>query len=530
MSNASGRRWRDVGKAARPVITVWRSRCVRATEERGYVAVMTALMIVPLMGFAGFAVDVGAWYGRASELHRAADAAALAGAVWQPDYAKAKDAALAEAARNGFTDGVDGIEVEVLASGLNQLTVQITDTEVDTYFAGLFLDEVEIGRQSVAEYSRPVPVGSPANFIGAGTQGFGLIPPTNAWVGMMGHCNPARHGDLLSIRYTTSKAEDCGGDSPVQSPFFRQEGHRWIIDVPTDEIVTVEIYDKGYCTGPRPSDDDTYPPPDKQNANIRFSLYGPDPTPLSHDDTLSNLTELKVYESKPGDGCNVWTYFAETPPQAGKYILQTETLDKNRLQTYDDWAVGDLKATNYFGFRVTNTSHPSGCLTYADPTCPGISAHEWIPIRVDTTVTPALFYLAGIGPEHAGKELKVSMWDLGENMKSVEILDPAGTALDFSWESVYTIDSPFRSGNATKNDPHPDSSEVCDLSDYCLFVTKGVFNGHLVEATVQLPLDWSGFSNNWFKIRYTRVASLGTTPDWTTWGAQVVGDPVRLVE
>ena len=48
----------------------------RTRRERGYAAVLTALILVPLLGFAGFAVDVGAWYSRAASLQRAADSAA----------------------------------------------------------------------------------------------------------------------------------------------------------------------------------------------------------------------------------------------------------------------------------------------------------------------------------------------------------------------------------------------------------------------------------------------------------------------
>ena len=61
----------------------WR---LRAREQRGYAVILTSLVLVPLLGFTGFAVDVGAWYARASSIQRAADAAALAGVVWQPDF------------------------------------------------------------------------------------------------------------------------------------------------------------------------------------------------------------------------------------------------------------------------------------------------------------------------------------------------------------------------------------------------------------------------------------------------------------
>ncbi|MBV9953087.1 MAG: hypothetical protein JO291_14135, partial [Acidimicrobiia bacterium] len=43
--------------------------------------IMTALLLIPLLAFAGLAVDVGSWYARGQQLQRAADAAALAGAA-----------------------------------------------------------------------------------------------------------------------------------------------------------------------------------------------------------------------------------------------------------------------------------------------------------------------------------------------------------------------------------------------------------------------------------------------------------------
>ena len=58
---------------------------VRARGEHGYVMVMFALLLVPLLLMAGLAVDVGHWYSRTSDMRRAADAAALAGVVWLPE-------------------------------------------------------------------------------------------------------------------------------------------------------------------------------------------------------------------------------------------------------------------------------------------------------------------------------------------------------------------------------------------------------------------------------------------------------------
>jgi hypothetical protein len=50
----------------------------RLTGERGATAVIVALLLVPLLGFAAIAVDVGALYAERARLQTAADAAALA--------------------------------------------------------------------------------------------------------------------------------------------------------------------------------------------------------------------------------------------------------------------------------------------------------------------------------------------------------------------------------------------------------------------------------------------------------------------
>lgn len=55
-----------------------RGRAARLCDERGAVAVMVALFMVPLLGVAAIAVDVGALHADRAQLRNAADAAALA--------------------------------------------------------------------------------------------------------------------------------------------------------------------------------------------------------------------------------------------------------------------------------------------------------------------------------------------------------------------------------------------------------------------------------------------------------------------
>ena len=64
-----------------------------------------------------FAVDIGGWYSRGAQIQRAADAAALSGVVWMPDFPTAAAAALATAARNGFVPGGTVIDVVLRSPG-----------------------------------------------------------------------------------------------------------------------------------------------------------------------------------------------------------------------------------------------------------------------------------------------------------------------------------------------------------------------------------------------------------------------------
>lgn len=73
----------------------------RIMNEKGQALVLAALAMVALMGFAAFAVDLGAVYVSRSDLQNAADAAALAAAADLPDAAAAEAAAIYYAGQNG---------------------------------------------------------------------------------------------------------------------------------------------------------------------------------------------------------------------------------------------------------------------------------------------------------------------------------------------------------------------------------------------------------------------------------------------
>ncbi len=82
------------------------------TNERGQALVVAGLMMVPLIGAVGVALDYG--YGAVEQRNAqaAADAAALAGAIDLPSYPSAVQGnAVSVASSNGFTNGVDGVTI-----------------------------------------------------------------------------------------------------------------------------------------------------------------------------------------------------------------------------------------------------------------------------------------------------------------------------------------------------------------------------------------------------------------------------------
>ena len=232
---------------------------VRARGEHGYVMVMFALLLVPLLLMAGLAVDVGHWYSRTSDMRRAADAAALAGVVWLPDEAAARTAALAAAARNGFVPS-STISITVTASTQSErrLKVVIRDRKVGSFFyTSLGGSKLDLSRTSFAEYVLAVPMGSPRNFFGTGTllNTYTATGITPEWLyqSVNPYCTDKVNGDryqsgffnapttrINNVGYTT-----CATNANTE---YRTSGYSMYIEAPVGRQapIDVKLYDARY--------------------------------------------------------------------------------------------------------------------------------------------------------------------------------------------------------------------------------------------------------------------------------------------
>ena len=192
----------------------------RRARDDGYVVALVALILLPMLAITGFAVDLGAWYARASKVQQAADAAALAGVQDLPNLPAATATARAVAAQNGFTNGVNGISVTVVQvpDPTAKLKVTISDPAVQQFFTKPFRSNVSIERTGTAQYLKPISMGSPKNFLGTATlaiQSNGFRE--NFWLAVSGGCASKENGDRIQAQTDsnfTSTANPATGSNP----------------------------------------------------------------------------------------------------------------------------------------------------------------------------------------------------------------------------------------------------------------------------------------------------------------------------
>jgi Flp pilus assembly protein TadG len=143
----------------------------RPEHQRGQALPLFALMIFVLTGSVAIVTDVSWFWVNQQRMQRAADAASLAGAVFLPgDVAGAYAAARASAKQNGYSDGVGGVVITPVQEHPNTRRLDVTVSgPVGTYFARVFgMNSVNVSARSKAEFTLPVPMGSPQNYYGIG--------------------------------------------------------------------------------------------------------------------------------------------------------------------------------------------------------------------------------------------------------------------------------------------------------------------------------------------------------------------------
>jgi len=507
------------------------TRARLGADERGAVLVVTVVTMTLLCLFAGLAIDVGSWYVRAAEIKRATDAAALAGVVWMPELDTARSAAVATAARNGFVHGVDDVTVSVeeVPNDNRRLRVVITDGKVDQFFSRIAVARQAITRGSEAEYVLPVPLGSPRNTFGTETLLPGTANDENFWAAVNGYCAGRESGDDKLARYasysTTSGSTQCNNGS-AQSDRYDPSGYLYAINLPVNaSSMALEVYDPAYNTSyptgvPRP---DRNFASGNQQVPTTFEVYNRNPTPLDLTNLPLRSTTRFTTNQDQAALRNQWVRLATwTNPTAGQYYLRVRT-EAGQLNS---------RAVNGFGLRVFTGSTFATCTTITGTTdysasCPQVHGVYDVSVYANGPSTTSDFYLAQIDPVHAGKTMRITLFDAGEGSDSLRIIDPNGNPATFRWSTACSPPTPPAggcSGSGTSlsvagDGPQPTTG----------LVSTSRYNDRYLVLDIPLPANYTALygTKRWWKVRY----QAGTNPtDRTTWSVNVVGDPVHLVE
>ena len=226
-------------------------------SERGFYMIWFALTMVMLMGFAGLALEFSRWDSLGNRIQKAADAAALAGAVFMPENIGnlAFTTAKTTASKNGFTHGSDGVVITTAPGSLaNQLKVTISVPTKNPFGAIVGYSDSTIVRSAVGEYQLSQNLGSPENSFGNDPETCPGTEPCfpNFWGNIFGPSSPKGNGDAIQSVGPNNNSNLCPTSTDNCASNVNKDysaaGHFYGIDVPAGATgaLNVRIFDPAF--------------------------------------------------------------------------------------------------------------------------------------------------------------------------------------------------------------------------------------------------------------------------------------------
>ena len=521
---------RRIDPRRRPARPVRRSRWRRVTHgEGGYLLVLTALALLPIMIFVSFSVDVGAWYARASKLQRAADAAALSAAVWMPDLTTATTVANATAAKNGLgAGGSITITVSAVTGDAHKVNVSIRDGAAPQFFSRLLMGPVAITRASTARYEQSIPLGSPNNYFGTGDLMSGSAKE-NLWAAVNGYCAAKENGDPLLAGFDNAYnggGYDCSTvNGTFANPDYDPNGYIYEVKMPATSVPTsvgVEVYDGAFGANSSSNPDISLASGAVVDTTFKLFNAGSTTNPLSNT-VLATSTATSSDTSWAG-WKNVGTI---TNPCASCVYY---------LQVYTKAGQSSSQGSNGYGVRAVQNGTFSACSTISGSASPPYSAgcvqlypREQMSVFANLSGSTATFYLASIDAAYAGRKMSITLFDPGEGAAKIEVLDPNGAVANFNWSTPCNPPTAATGGCSATNVAYLDPSVNGAAKAYTRLSSSYVYSDRKLTLSLTLPANYATTyaTKTWWRIRYT-VGSSAT--DRTTWGVSVAGAPVRLTD
>jgi hypothetical protein len=233
--------------------------------------VWTTIMLVVFLGVAAFAVDIAYWHLERNRQQRAADAAALAGAInWPGNSDGANAAALDVALRNGYS-------VSAIAPVANTATCQLSSgttaicagpgkqpyqykvtltKKVRNLFGGIFgINDTVVRASATAEYLKPLSMGSPSNQFGNDPDSSfswpfsASSPPAtypNFWANVAGGNSTKQNGDAYAADYCNTSTDGCSATGNGKNLDYVANGYYYAVDFTAAGTVNLEAFDPAF--------------------------------------------------------------------------------------------------------------------------------------------------------------------------------------------------------------------------------------------------------------------------------------------
>ncbi len=523
-------------------------------RSRGQVLVMFAGGMIFFIGLMAIVIDVSWYWANTLRVQRAADAAALAGAVYLPgNVPNGKTYALAEAKKNGYQDGlaVPGGTISVVptqdANDVRQLDVTVS-APVGTFFMRVFgINTITASRTAKAIYVQPVPMGSPENYYGiyclttttdsncdASTavkdaSGVGTLASKGFWGAFQSSGDVHNEGDAFTPFNDTLNpgSNSAGGTNPDFSP----KGYDYAVEVPADGG-NIYIYDPDFCVvGGGLGSGDHYNADDSRqfggtagkytSVSSTYTLYDTQGTAFTTgDDTLVNSSnnlftadfasdqsvakqfgDFTTFSIKPGDKSSD----GNKPIQNCSQTDPTNTNPAQGRYWHDRWwPIGTNLPAGVYRVNVQSAAVGASNWKAQAENDFGIEVTGAAGSRVYglgrmasyNILTSGIqsFYLAQIDKTAAGKTIEIDLFDPGDVSGNafLRVLNPDGNAYNYATFSYSTFNLTGGGNNCISG-----NSDVCAASGRTSIQTaKG---------------GSSSFNNTWLRILIPLPSSYGST-------------------
>jgi hypothetical protein len=517
-------------------------------RNRGQVLVLFAGSILLLLMMAAVVVDVSWYWVNSLRVQRAADAAALAGAVMLPNRVPdAYQLANEEATKNGYTASASvTVTPHWDRSQPRQLDVTI-DAPADTFFMRVVgISSIAISRTGKAEFTLPVPMGSPQNYYGvgfyedkAGVQTVndpltGLpLASQGFWGAMFTSGGLRENGDRYGPAYIGNGVTGMAKGDP--NPDYDADGYDYIVEVgPSGEV---RLFDPIFCgtgsnghSGSFGAGDhwtDHAPSQVVAPVAVTYQLFNTRGTLATTQDdgaaiatlaydpagktlgdmsgnfgTPQNSADANLQDCANDPAHNQWVPMASGLSQ-GFYRLNVNTsVDANNL---------NVGAENLFSIWVHASS--GNARVYGSGR---MAAYTNLDAGNQT------FYFSQIEKVHAGKTLEIQLFDPGESSGDafLRFLSPDGDTYSYATFDWTADDGRSGTGVTSLQTSIGGSAQ---------------FNNHLVTIEIALPKTYGKTGLNppgditdedgWWQIEY----NINAANDTTTWQVSIRGNPVHLI-